>query len=103
MLQINANRSDFMARLMARLVGKGFGSTLAETVSAAATEAIWKEFEGHRVYFLKGRKVKASPDQVWEEFTGRNHEALARKYGYSMRRVEQIVAAKTAALHSEKS
>jgi Mor family transcriptional regulator len=102
MLEVCAKRNEFKVRIMETLVGKGLAWTLAEILSNAALDAIWKEFGGHRVYFPKGRQVKTRPDQIWESFTGRNHTELARKFNCTVRRIEQIVAAKTAALHGEK-
>lgn len=100
MIEVSADRSKFKARLMEHLIGKGLAWALADAVSNASIDAIWREWAGSRVYFSKGLKRKADPDQVWEQFTGRNHEALAKTFKCTVRRIEQIVAAKTAALHA---
>jgi Mor family transcriptional regulator len=102
MIEVCAKRNEFKAKIMETLIGKGLAWALAEMLSNAASDAIWKEFGGHRVYFPKGRLVKASPEQIWDAFTGRNHTDLARKFNCTVRRIEQIVAMKTASLHVEK-
>lgn len=102
MIEVSAKRSQFKARLMEHLIGKGLAWLLADTVSNASVDAIWREWGGSRVYFSKGRQRKADPVQIWEQFTGRNHEDLAKKFGCTVRRIEQIVAEKTAALQAGK-
>jgi len=98
MSAVPARRTQICDRLRDRLLGKGIPKALAETLAKEATDVIWDEFLGQRVYFARGRLRTLDPEQVWVEFDGRNHEHLAMKFKCSVRRIEQIVEERTSAL-----
>lgn len=102
MSEFRAARSAMKASLIKRMKGKGLTEAKAAALASIAIDSIWEEYGGQRVYFPKGRNVKADPEQVWESFTGRNYEELSTLFGVSVRRVQQIIAKRTAPLrHSQ--
>jgi len=83
-------------KIAAAMVSMGISKTLAETFAETSAAVIFQLYRGERVYFPKGRDSRLNPDLIWQEFTGTNHMALAKKFDCSVRRIEQIVAEKTA-------
>ncbi|BDU72939.1 Mor transcription activator family protein [Mesoterricola silvestris] len=102
MIEVVARRREVKDLIVQKMLGKGIAQTMAEILAALAVECLWAIFVGQQVYFPKGRNVKADPDAIWEGFTGRNHQELATKFGVSVRRIEQIIAERTAALKGAK-
>ncbi|WP_306600730.1 Mor transcription activator family protein [Geothrix sp. 21YS21S-2] len=98
MIETIARRREFKARIVKTMISKGIAAAMAESLATLSVDSIWAEYGGQRVYFPKGRNVKADPEQIWEAFTGRNHQELATRFDVTVRRIEQIVAERTAAL-----
>lgn len=101
MSEFRVARSTMKARLIERMRRKGLAEAKAEALAAIAVECIWDEYGGRRVYLPKGRHG-VDPDRVWEAFTGRNQRELAHLFGVSVRRIEQIIAKRTAPLRGSK-
>ena len=93
-----AHFSEFRDQIMADMISQGVSKALAETFATSAAKAAFKIWAGKQVYFAKGRDRRVDPDLIWQEFTGRNQEALATRHKCTVRRVEQIIAERTAAL-----
>ena len=100
---VNIQKASCQKILLAKFIGQGISTSMAEFMAEQGTDVVWKIWGGKRVYFCRGRKRKVNKDLIWDEFNGRNHQALAEKHHCSVSWVEKIVAAKIAALHSEKS
>lgn len=101
--QANLQKAGFRESLLAKFLGQGIAVAMAEFMAAQSADAAWKIWGGKRIYFCRGRRLKVNADLIWNEFNGRNHEALAQKYHCSVRRVEQIVAAKIHGLKASQS
>lgn len=68
--------------------------TLVRLVGLDATMAIAQELGGCSVYFPKLDRLCARlrDERIRAEFDGKNHQALARKYGLTDRRIRDIVS-----------
>lgn len=67
-----------------------------EAATAAAREVCRRmcgEWGGQLIYFPHWLRESLTErdQQVWEEFDGRNHSALAKKYNVSVQRIYRIV------------
>jgi len=58
-----------------------------------AAEYMAKHWGGISVYFPKGTRIhqERRARKIWQEFNGKNHEELARKYKYSTQWIYQVV------------
>lgn len=58
-------------------------------------EVVRRDWSGSNLYLAKGLSYEISQRdrQIYAEFDGRNHDALARKYKLTTRRLYQIVDA----------
>lgn len=101
--RLSLQKTGFRERLLAKFLGQGISTAMAEFMAAQSAEVAWKIWGGQEVYFCRGRKLRVNKDLIWEEFNGRNHEALAQKYHCSVRWVEKIVAARIHGLKDAQS
>jgi Mor family transcriptional regulator len=88
---------DTLAEL-ARLIHDQLQSKMGEDAGPQAlliVEALRRELGGSLIYIPKdtARARRRRDDAIVREFTGRNHDALARKYGVSTLHVYRILAA----------
>lgn len=71
----------------------GIYRDLAEIVGVDQARKIYDEFRGQQVCFpqrfLDSKRVQ---DIVKKEYTGKNAKELAKRYGYSERRIRQFVS-----------
>lgn len=71
----------------------GIYRDLAEIVGVELAYKIYKEFRGQQIYFPQGfLDSKRVQDIVKGEYTGKNTKELAKRYGYSERRIRQFVS-----------
>jgi Mor family transcriptional regulator len=94
MSDAGAKRAQFTARVRKHLLAKGVSAEQAVVLAEEVVQGLWAEFAGDRLYFPFGRQV--DPAQLCAAFTGANQAELAKRFGLSRRRVEQILAAQLA-------
>jgi Mor family transcriptional regulator len=85
---------DMAARVQKILMEKaGIEKALAEHIGFEISREMAEAWGGHQVYMPKGLDMLLhSRDlQIWEDFNGRNHAVLSKKYGISMVWVYAIV------------
>lgn len=85
-----------LARLIHdQLLQDGFGAERAGPQALRIVESLRRELGGSLIYIPKdiARARRGRDDAIVREFTGRNHDALARKYGVSTLHVYRILAA----------
>lgn len=67
----------------------------AEQLGRDLAEHIRQHWGGQPIYLTKGVRYDArrKHEQIWQEFSGDNYEALAKKFNLSVRHVYDIVDA----------
>lgn len=75
------------------LIRQDVASEVALTVAEESTDTVLDEFGGENLYIPKDISSKAARRnrQIYDEFTGDNHSALAKKYGVTPQRIYTIV------------
>lgn len=75
------------------LLGQGVDKTQATTIAEESTDTVLDEFGGENLYIPKNISGKAARRnrQIYDEFTGDNHEVLAKKYGVTLQRIYAII------------
>lgn len=78
----------------AELIAAGIDSAIARKIALSVSEKIRNTYGGEKIYFCKGTVIDVNRRhwQIWDEFTGRNHFQLAKKFNLSVRQVEKIIA-----------
>ena len=82
--------------LVSILIGKGVDKTIADESAEEAVENIRINFGGEMVYIGKGKAydINKRDARVWNDFNGKNHKELCRKYDISIQQVYKIIKAK---------
>ncbi|MER2529209.1 MAG: Mor transcription activator family protein [Candidatus Competibacter denitrificans] len=70
----------------------------ADALACELTEDVRLKFGGALIYVPKGCANDRTDRNaaIWRDFNGRNHAQLARKYGLTLRRIYNILAAERA-------
>jgi Mor family transcriptional regulator len=94
--EILADLADQVAVKIAEL---GVAPERAAEIGAHVAEHIRVHWSGSSQYIPKGTgwELSQRDRQIWAEFNGRNHAALARKHGLTEMRIYQIIKAVRAA------
>ncbi len=94
--EILADLADQVAVKIAEL---GVAPERAAEIGAHVAEHIRVHCSGSSQYIPKGTgwELSQRDRQIWAEFNGRNHAALARKHGLTEMRIYQIIKAVRAA------
>lgn len=68
-------------------------ATVAEQIGEAVADCMMQAWGGQNVYFPMGMvwKVSQRDREIFQEFDGRNHYELARKFGVSVQWVYSVV------------
>jgi Mor family transcriptional regulator len=76
----------------------------AADAAFAATEHVRKRWSGQHLYLPKGIHYELSnrDREIWAEFDGHNHSALARKHDLTSMRIYQIIK-RLRALHIKRT
>lgn len=93
--------SDLADQVALKLVALGVSPEKAAEIGWGVAEHIRAHWSGQSTYIPKGVEYDLSQRdlQIAQEFNGRNHGALARKYDLTEMRIYQILkAARAAAL-----
>jgi len=72
---------------------KGVNEETAQTIAHIVTENMRKNWGGIQIYIPKGLKLNNTErnKQIVSNFTGKNHNKLARQYGLSIQRIYKIL------------
>lgn len=75
------------------LIRQGMSGKQALMVAEESTDTILDEFGGENLYIPKNISGKAARRnrQIYDEFTGDNHDELAKKYGVTLQRIYAII------------
>lgn len=75
------------------LLGQGVDKIQATAIAEESTDTVLDEFGGENLYIPKNISGKAARRnrQIYDEFTGDNHEVLAKKYGVTLKRIYAII------------
>jgi mor transcription activator family protein len=93
---------DSLARQMI-LIG-GLPRSTAEKVSEVVVDYVLDEFGGENIYIprnISGR-ARARNRKIYEEWSGNNHEELAKKYNITRQRVYAIIKEERQRIFAEK-
>lgn len=84
---------DLKATVASALIDNGIDEAVARHSAHQAAEAIRKNWGGTPIYICKGQDYELSKrdQQIWSEFTGRNHHELCRKYDITYQWLCKIV------------
>ena len=76
------------------LIAAGIDSEAARVAALKAIDFVRKNYGGETIYITKGVVIDVTKKhwQIWDEFTGGNKLALAKKYNLSVRMIEKIIA-----------
>lgn len=90
---------DIADQVAAKLAQLGVSKEKSAEIGVHVAEHIRTHWSGQSLYLPKGVTYDLSQRdrQIYEEFNGRNHAALARKHGVTEMRIYQIVKAARAA------
>ena len=91
--------SEMVSMLTHSLIEQaGLETEVAQAMAEDVTDGICKAFGGTDIYIPQGRKSFSTKRRVkvWEEFTGNNYQALAKKYGLTSKTVYKIIREMTA-------
>lgn len=100
------NLPDHYPEILADLAGLVLARALeylpgerAETLAIELAEDVRLKFGGALIYIPKGCAAdrEGRNAAIWRDFNGRNHAALARKYGLALATVYDILARERAA------
>ncbi len=85
--------TDLRDAVSAVLLEKGIDKETAEVAAFEAAEKIRKDWGGMPIYICKGLEYELNQRdlKIWDEFDGRNHHALCRKYDISIQRLYKII------------
>lgn len=91
---------DLADQVGLKLVELGVDPEKAAEIGFASAEHIREHWGGQPIYLPKGAQYEFSMRdmQVFEQFNGHNHAALAREYNLSVMRIYQIIKAVRAEL-----
>lgn len=72
---------------------EGVNDETARTIAHIVAETLRKNWGGMQIYICKGHEYELSQRDlnILNEFTGRNHHALCRKYNMSLQRLYAII------------
>ena len=88
------NREELLQLFSHDFRAAGFPPALEARAAQVAADSILGRCTTGHVYLRRGRKTTRHRDRmILAAFDGRNHEALAKQHGVTVRRVEQIIAA----------
>lgn len=75
------------------LVDKGLSEEEAEKLSEEAVDCILDTFSGENIYIPRNISARAAARnrKIYDEFTGYNHDELARKYQITRQRLYGII------------
>lgn len=75
------------------LIRQGMAGEQALAVAEESTDTVLDEFGGENLYIPKNISGKAARRnrQIYDEFTGDNHDELAKKYGVTLQRIYAII------------
>ena len=75
------------------LIRQGMAGEQAFAVAEESTDTVLDEFGGENLYIPKNISGKAHRRnrQIYDEFTGDNHDELAKKYGVTLQRIYAII------------
>ena len=75
------------------LIRQGMVGEQALAVAEESTDTVLEEFGGENLYIPKNISGKAHRRnrQIYDEFTGDNHDELAKKYGVTLQRIYAII------------
>lgn len=75
------------------LIRQGMVGEQALAVAEESTDTVLDEFGGENLYIPKNISGKAHRRnrQIYDEFTGDNHDELAKKYGFTLQRIYAII------------
>lgn len=76
------------------LVDAGIEPQRAQAIGENAAESVREHYGGTLMYLPKGHTMKTRRRwrAIWDDFTGANHEALARKHGLNVKAVYKVLA-----------
>lgn len=77
-----------------QLVGIDIEPERAAAVAEATAEAVREHFGGSPLYWAKGETMRQRRrrERMWNEFTGNNYAALARRYGICLQQAYRVIA-----------
>lgn len=86
---------DLRLQLSEQLVLSGLADADARRIAHNAAEHIRRHWGGQNPYIPKGREYDSRQlrEAIVRDFSGNNKQELSRKYGLSVERVRQIIAA----------
>ncbi|OOS08074.1 Mor transcription activator family protein [Moraxella cuniculi DSM 21768] len=75
------------------LINQGVNKEQAAAIAEESTDTVLDEFGGENLYIPKNISGKAARRNrtIYEEFTGDNHDELAKKYGVTLQRIYTII------------
>lgn len=75
------------------LIRQGMVGEQVLAVAEESTDTVLDEFGGENLYIPKNISGKAHRRnrQIYDEFTGDNHDELAKKYGVTLQRIYAII------------